>query len=93
MSHYRIEYKNRRTDEVKFMGIVAKSEKQAKFYFNSDEDRRKKYKIISVLHVDSGLPNTVTCTKQSGDFDDPDAHRQWQQQYHYQQKAKNSRFQ
>ena len=82
--HYIVKYENRKSGEVKQMGIVAKSEKQARFYFNSDETRRMSSRIVSVEWVDSPVPNTVYCSKRTGDFDD--AGSGWGREYHYNRK-------
>lgn len=83
--HYMVKYENRVTGEVKMMGILAKSEKQARFYFNSDELRRKQYKIVSV-EMNSHTPDTVFCSKRTGDFDDADSYKGWGSEYHYSRK-------
>jgi hypothetical protein len=84
--HYVITCENRRTGEKKFLGFYAKSENQAKFFFNSDETRRKTLRVLNVESFDLPLPNPSKEKTYNGDFDDAGVNSCWARSYHYNRK-------
>jgi len=85
MKCYLIEHENRKTGERSHMTIMARSAKQAKFFFNSNEERRFREKIVSVEH----LPTNVGQKGNNGDFDDSGV---WSGEYHYNRKKERGLF-